>query len=222
MNRPRNRPRRRPRSFWRGRQPGVDYEDENEDEDDGGGRGARWMMPTPVDFRAHIGYPGIGPRPWSGAAMPANLSPETSAPTRPTARRRRTRSGIACLEEMLACIPKHKGTEKMQADLRRGIAKLARAPVRARRRAAAQRLPRRAGRRRPGGPARIAQLRQVRPRGQALQRESHRHRLSVRHPRPRARPLILMITHTLDFDVHPYSRFGSSYSTLDLDEKIIL
>jgi len=56
--------------------------------------------------------------------MPANLSPEyrnaearLRAAKSPDERR-------AALEEMLATIPKHKGTEKMQADLKRRLARL--------------------------------------------------------------------------------------------------
>jgi ribosome-interacting GTPase 1 len=56
--------------------------------------------------------------------VPANLSPEFKkaeerfrAATAPEER-------LVCLEEMLQTIPKHKGTEKMQADLKTRIAKL--------------------------------------------------------------------------------------------------
>ncbi len=56
--------------------------------------------------------------------MPANLTPEFKK-----ARERFRGAGspeekLAALEEMLATIPKHKGTDKMQADLKRRIAKL--------------------------------------------------------------------------------------------------
>ncbi len=56
--------------------------------------------------------------------MPANLSPEYK---NAEARLRAAKSPDerrAALEEMLATIPKHKGTEKMQADLKRRLARL--------------------------------------------------------------------------------------------------
>ena len=56
--------------------------------------------------------------------MPANLTPEFKK----ARERLRTASSpeekLAALEEMLATIPKHKGTDKMQADIKRRIAKL--------------------------------------------------------------------------------------------------
>lgn len=58
--------------------------------------------------------------------MPANLTPEYS---RADERYRRAASDaerIAALQEMLATIPKHKGTEKMQADLKHRLAQLRR------------------------------------------------------------------------------------------------
>lgn len=60
--------------------------------------------------------------------MPANLT----APYRTAEERFRsavtTEEKIAALEEMLSVMPKHKGTEKLQADLKSRIAKLKRAP----------------------------------------------------------------------------------------------
>jgi len=56
--------------------------------------------------------------------MPANLT----ADFKKARERLRTASSpeekLAALEEMLATIPKHKGTDKMQADIKRRIAKL--------------------------------------------------------------------------------------------------
>ncbi|HCC33672.1 MAG TPA: GTP-binding protein HSR1 [Clostridiales bacterium] len=71
--------------------------------------------------------------------MPANLTPEF----REAEERFRSAQGgeekLAALEAMLRAIPKHKGTEKMQADIKRRIAKLkaeaARRPATARQRA---------------------------------------------------------------------------------------
>jgi hypothetical protein len=60
--------------------------------------------------------------------MPANLTPDyISAETRYKAAKT-VEDKIACLEEMLATVPKHKGTEKIQADIKGKLAKMRRAP----------------------------------------------------------------------------------------------
>lgn len=56
--------------------------------------------------------------------MPANLSPEYLEAEQRFKHAKTTEEKIAALEEMLSTIPKHKGTEKMQADLKRRLAKL--------------------------------------------------------------------------------------------------
>lgn len=56
--------------------------------------------------------------------MPANLTPEYLAADKKFKAATTPQDRLAALEEMLATIPKHKGTEKMQADLKRRIAKL--------------------------------------------------------------------------------------------------
>ncbi|MCS6816484.1 MAG: TGS domain-containing protein [Blastocatellia bacterium] len=56
--------------------------------------------------------------------MPANLTPEYLEAERKFRAATTLEEKLAALEEMLATIPKHKGTEKMQADIRRRIAKL--------------------------------------------------------------------------------------------------
>ncbi|MDR7483646.1 MAG: TGS domain-containing protein [Armatimonadota bacterium] len=56
--------------------------------------------------------------------MPANLTPEYLAADRKFKAATTPQAKLAALEEMLAVIPKHKGTEKMQADLKRRIARL--------------------------------------------------------------------------------------------------
>lgn len=56
--------------------------------------------------------------------MPANLTPEYLEAERKFRAATTREEKLAALEEMLATIPKHKGTEKMQADIRRRIAKL--------------------------------------------------------------------------------------------------
>jgi hypothetical protein len=57
-------------------------------------------------------------------AMPANLSPEYLEAERKFRAAKTTEDKIAALEEMQATIPRHKGTEKMQADLKRRLSKL--------------------------------------------------------------------------------------------------
>jgi hypothetical protein len=65
--------------------------------------------------------------------MPANLTPEYMEAERRFKAATTSEEKLAALEEMMATIPRHKGTEKMQADLKRRISKLrteqARKPV---------------------------------------------------------------------------------------------
>ena len=56
--------------------------------------------------------------------MPANLTPEYLAAEQRFKAARSIPEKIEALEEMLSSIPKHKGTEKMQADLKRRLSKL--------------------------------------------------------------------------------------------------
>jgi ribosome-interacting GTPase 1 len=56
--------------------------------------------------------------------MPANLTPQYLEAEKNFRLAKTTLEKIACLEEMLAVIPKHKGTEHMQADLRTKLANL--------------------------------------------------------------------------------------------------
>ncbi len=55
--------------------------------------------------------------------MSANLTPEYMAAEHAYKAAKDPQERLACLEEMLRAIPKHKGTEKMQADLKRRIAR---------------------------------------------------------------------------------------------------
>jgi hypothetical protein len=61
--------------------------------------------------------------PWL-TTMPANLSPEYLEADRRFKSAKNTEEKIGALEEMFATIPKHKGTEKMQADIKRRLSKL--------------------------------------------------------------------------------------------------
>ncbi len=56
--------------------------------------------------------------------MPANLTPEYLDAEQRYKRARTPEEKITALEEMLSAIPKHKGTEKMQGDLKRRLSKL--------------------------------------------------------------------------------------------------
>jgi uncharacterized protein len=56
--------------------------------------------------------------------MPANLTPQYLAAEQRFKEAVATQEKIEALEEMMAVMPKHKGTEKLQADLRRRLAKL--------------------------------------------------------------------------------------------------
>ncbi|MCX8053295.1 MAG: 50S ribosome-binding GTPase [Armatimonadetes bacterium] len=56
--------------------------------------------------------------------MPANLTPEYLAAEARFREAETTEDKIAALEEMYATIPKHKGTEKMRADIKQRLSKL--------------------------------------------------------------------------------------------------
>ncbi|MCL6477702.1 MAG: TGS domain-containing protein [Peptococcaceae bacterium] len=56
--------------------------------------------------------------------MPANLTPQYHAAEENFKKAATTEEKIAALEEMLAVIPKHKGTEKLQADIKKRLSKL--------------------------------------------------------------------------------------------------
>jgi hypothetical protein len=56
--------------------------------------------------------------------MPANLTPDYLEAERRFKAATSTEEKLAALEEMMATIPRHKGTEKMQAELKRRISKL--------------------------------------------------------------------------------------------------
>jgi small GTP-binding protein len=53
--------------------------------------------------------------------MPANLTPDYLASEQAYKRAETHQERIAALEEMIATVPKHKGTEKLQADLKRRL-----------------------------------------------------------------------------------------------------
>lgn len=56
--------------------------------------------------------------------MPANLPPQYFEAEKRFREARTTSDKLKCLEEMLTIMPKHKGTDKLRADLRRRISKL--------------------------------------------------------------------------------------------------
>jgi len=56
--------------------------------------------------------------------MPANLTPEYRAAEEEYRKAKDPAEKLACLEKMLSVIPKHKGTDKMQGDLKRKISRL--------------------------------------------------------------------------------------------------
>lgn len=56
--------------------------------------------------------------------MPANLTPDYLAAEQEFRRAKTAEEKLAALRRMLSAIPKHKGTEKLQADLKRRLARL--------------------------------------------------------------------------------------------------
>lgn len=61
--------------------------------------------------------------------MPANLTPQYIKAEKEFKAAKTVEEKIACMENMLALIPKHKGTDHMQADLKRRLAQLRREQV---------------------------------------------------------------------------------------------
>ncbi len=56
--------------------------------------------------------------------MPTNLPPEYFAADKRYREAQTPAEKIACLEELISTIPKHKGTDHLRADLRRQLSKL--------------------------------------------------------------------------------------------------
>lgn len=56
--------------------------------------------------------------------MPANLSPDYRKAEQGFRRAHEPRERLDCLKEMLRTIPKHKGTERLQADIKSRIKEL--------------------------------------------------------------------------------------------------
>jgi len=56
--------------------------------------------------------------------MPANLPPDYFEAERQYREARTTKEKVTCLEKMLTLMPKHKGTDKLRADIRRRISRL--------------------------------------------------------------------------------------------------
>ena len=56
--------------------------------------------------------------------MPANLTPDYLEAERRFKSAKTTEDKVAAMEEMMATIPRHKGTEKIQGDLKRRLSKL--------------------------------------------------------------------------------------------------
>jgi len=63
-------------------------------------------------------------------AMPANLTPEYEKAEQRLREATSDEAKLEALQEMLSTIPKHKGTEKMQADIKRRISQLRKAAAR--------------------------------------------------------------------------------------------
>ncbi len=74
--------------------------------------------------------------------MPANLTPEYKAAEARFREAVTREEKLAALEEMLRVLPKHKGTDKLQADLRARISKLKHQPAKKGAHALSRRIPR--------------------------------------------------------------------------------
>ena len=69
---------------------------------------------------------------WFSGVVPANLTPEYEKAELRYRQAATDEERLEALEQMLASIPKHKGTEKMQADLKRRLSQLRKAEQKAR------------------------------------------------------------------------------------------
>src|SRR5439155_10812647 len=72
-------------------------------------RNREWRHSTPRLFSTTV------------IVVPANLSPEYKAAEAAFRKSRDPRERLECLREMLRTIPKHKGTERLQADIKARI-----------------------------------------------------------------------------------------------------
>jgi ribosome-interacting GTPase 1 len=68
-------------------------------------------------------YESFRPLPCRLRAMPANLTPQYHAAEEQFREAKSQEDKLAALRQMLAVIPKHKGTEKLQADIKRRISR---------------------------------------------------------------------------------------------------
>ncbi len=120
--------------------------------------------------------------------MPANLTPEYKEAEAAFRAAREPRERLECLREMLRTIPKHKGTDHLQADIKGRIKELTdelvAAPARRHPHRPAHRDP--PGGSRPDRPARPAQLGQVVPAPRPDPVARRRRPLPLHHPVPPA------------------------------------
>ena len=56
--------------------------------------------------------------------MPTNLPPDYANAEKRFRDAQTPAEKVACLEEMISIVPKHKGTDKLRADLRRQLSRL--------------------------------------------------------------------------------------------------
>ncbi|MBM3190881.1 MAG: hypothetical protein FJZ90_19455, partial [Chloroflexi bacterium] len=77
--------------------------------------------------KARVRYTCVGDSLWRAhrsIAMPTNLPPEATEAERRYREATAIADKIACLQEFLSLIPKHKGTDKLRGDLRKRLSKL--------------------------------------------------------------------------------------------------
>ncbi len=78
-----------------------------------------------MNFKSHLIYfPFLKNLDYNFNQMPANLTPEYFEAEKLYKQAKTPEERISALEQMLAVIPKHKGTEKLQAEIKRKLAKL--------------------------------------------------------------------------------------------------
>jgi hypothetical protein len=86
-------------------------------------------VPASVCSTGHRKHPVVALGTYPGRIfMPANLPPEYFEAEKRYRAARTPEEKIACLEELLSIIPKHKGTDKLRADLRRRLSRFKTAP----------------------------------------------------------------------------------------------
>ena len=133
------------------------------------------------------GFAWVG-APWRYTSVPANLPPQYLKVEDEYRKAQSAETRLEKLREMFRLLPKHKGTEKLQSDLKQKISQLKDEQERGKAagKKGGRQLPRAARRGRPGDVDRAAERREELAAGRAHQRPARDRALSVHDPAPSA------------------------------------